>query len=140
MLIVTSDPTKNTTKTPYVDMSLHYTCCVSRIRVWRWIDLIRNIKQKTGKENISCVLTEDLLFSLYWVYNTMGCVLLRIECSGVEQFKVHTLEQLVWLHFGMCASVRVVICPMMVNTTPVIYRLSKLLRLYWRVGGQIKEN
>jgi len=47
------------------------------------------------KENISCVFTDGLFFFLYWVYNKTGCVLLRIECSAVEQLKMHTLEQLV---------------------------------------------
>ena len=121
-------------------MSLHYTCCVSCIRALTWIDLIRNMQPKPMKENIISVLTEDLFFFLYLIYNAVVCVLLRIECSAVERFNVHTLEQLVWVHFGMCASVRLVICPMMVNTTLVIYCLSKFLRLYWRVGGQIKEN
>jgi len=47
------------------------------------------------KENISCVFTDCLFFFMYWVYNTTGCVLLGIECSAVEQLKVHMLEQLV---------------------------------------------
>jgi len=37
-------------------------------------------------------LTDGLFFFLYLVYNTMICVLLRIEWSAVEQFKVPTLE------------------------------------------------
>jgi len=47
---------------------------LSCIKGWWRIDLIRNMRPKPTKENISCVLPGLFLF-LYWVYNTTGCVL-----------------------------------------------------------------
>ena len=52
------DPTKK--KVPYVNMS-YYSCCLSCIRVWWLVDLIQNMKPKPVKENISCVLADDLV-------------------------------------------------------------------------------
>ena len=58
MIIVMCDPTKNTTKVTYVDISLHYTCYLSCIWAWWSTDSIQYTQPKPMNENISCVLTD----------------------------------------------------------------------------------
>ena len=64
------DPTKNTTKVPTVDISLHYTCYLSCIRAWWSADSIQYTEPKPMNENIpSCVLTDVASFFLYYTFN-----------------------------------------------------------------------
>jgi len=46
MIIVMCDPTKNTTKVTYVDISLHYTCYLSCIWAWWSTDSIQYTQPK----------------------------------------------------------------------------------------------
>jgi len=67
IIIVMCDPTKNTMKVPYVNISVHYTCYLSCIRAWWWTDSIQYTWPKPTNENISCVLTD--IHSSFLCYN-----------------------------------------------------------------------
>jgi len=73
---------KNTTKVPYFNMSLHYTCCSSCIKAWRWIALIQNMWPKPTEQNISCVLTKRLSFIPLLNHKEMWCQKCRLHSSG----------------------------------------------------------